>query len=72
MLILHRAKRKARVVALISRNELRREAVVLLWREVCCNGELRLEGGALLAIAPELHINRIFGNGEIIFTTTAR
>ena len=69
MLILHRAKRKARVVALILRDKLRCKAMVLLWWEVCCNGELRLEGGALLAVAPELHIDRIFGNGEIIFTT---
>ena len=69
MLILHRAKRKACVMTLVLRNELWRKAMILLWREVCCNGELRLEGGALLAIAPELHINRIFGNGEVIFAT---
>ena len=69
MLILHRAKRKARVVALILRDELRCEAMVLLWWEVCCDGELRLEGGAFLAVASKLHIDRIFGNGEIIFTT---
>ena len=69
MLILHRAKRKARVVALVLRDELWRKAMVLLWREVCCNGELRLEGRALLAVAPELHIDRIFGNSEVVFTT---
>ena len=69
MLILHRAKRKARVVALVPRNELWCEAMVLLGWKVRCNGELGLEGGAFLAVAPELHINRIFGNGEIIFTT---
>ena len=67
MLILHRAKRKACVVAFVSRNEFWRKAMVLLWWEVCCNGELRLEGGAFLTVAPELHINRIFGNGEVIF-----
>ena len=61
------SQRKACVVAFVSRNEFWRKAMVLLWWEVCCNGELRLEGGAFLTVAPELHINRIFGNGEVIF-----
>ena len=70
MLILHRAKRKARVMTLVLRNELWRKAMILLWREVCRDGELCLEGGAFLAIAPKLHVGRVAGDSEVVFTTT--